>query len=144
MLVAEQETPQRAKGFDSVIHEAKRDPARLLFGFRENRDYESIRKVAAMLAGRWCHQVKTRQLIHRDLEGVAEIFELLLLRPEKVLVRMVEDIVERQQRGFDGLSTLDPAVLRLHDSAEAVWNWGTEMKNKAPLVKWGATEHASS
>jgi len=64
-----------------------------------------------MLAGRRCHQVKAWQLIDRDLEGVAEIFELLLLRTEKVLVRMVEDIVEREQHGLNRLVTLDSAVL---------------------------------
>jgi len=61
--------------------------------------------------------------------------ELLLLRPEEVLMRMVEDIVEGEQHGLDGLVTLDPAVLRLPGSAEAVGNAGADMKKKAPLFE---------
>ena len=89
-----------------------------------------------MFTGRGCHQVKTRQLVQGDAERVTKVFELLLLCPEEVLVRMVEDIVEGEQHGFDGLVTLDPAILRLCDSAEAVGNAGAEMKNEAPLFKW--------
>jgi hypothetical protein len=89
-----------------------------------------------MLAGRGCHQVKTRQLIERGVERVTKVFELLLLRPEEVLVGVVEDIVEGKQHGLDGLVTLDPAVLRLLGSAEAVGDAGAEMKHKAPLFKW--------
>ena len=62
--------------------------------------------------------------------------ELLLLRPEEVLMRMVEDIVEGEQHGLDGLVTLDSAILRLPDSTEAVGRARAEMKNKAPLFKW--------
>src|SRR5438552_4478485 len=134
--MTEPKTPQWAEGFDSVIHETKRDPSRLRFGFTENRDRKSIWKVAAMLAGRRRHQVKTRQLIQGDVKHVTKVFELLLLCPEKVLVGVVEDIVEREQHGFDGLVTLDPAILRLCDSAAAVGNAGAGMKDKAPRLKW--------
>ena len=89
-----------------------------------------------MLAGRGRHQVKTRQLIQGDVERVAKVFELLLLRTKEMLVRMVKDIVEGEQHGLDGLVTLDPAVLGLLDSTETVGNAGAEMKNKAPLFEW--------
>jgi hypothetical protein len=66
-----------------------------------------------------------------------------LLGPKEMLVGMIENIVEGEQHGLDGLVTLDPPVLRLVDSAQAVGDAGAEMKNKAVLTM-GAAKHASS
>ena len=64
------------------------------------------------------------------MERVTKVFELLLLRPEEVLVGVIEDIVEGEQHGLDGLVTLDPAVLGLLGSAEAVGEARAEMNTK--------------
>ena len=83
-----------------------------------------------MLAGRGRHPFKTRQLIERDTERVTKVFELLLLCPKEMLVGMVKDVVEGKQHGLDGLVTLDPAVLGLLGSAEAVGEARAEMNTK--------------
>jgi hypothetical protein len=141
--VTKQEAPQGPEGFDSVVHETKRDSSWLFCGFGENRDRIAIGKVAAMFTSRGSHQLKTRQFIQGDVERVTKVFELLLLGPKEMLLGMIENIVEGEQHGLDGLVTLDPPVLRLVDSAQAVGDAGAEMKNRAVLTM-GAAEHASS
>ena len=96
-----------------------------------------------MFTSRGSHQLKTRQFIQGDVERVTKVFELLLLGPKEMLLGMIENIVEGEQHGLDGLVTLDPPVLRLVDSAQAVGDAGAEMKNRAVLTM-GAAEHASS